>query len=220
MTTSLKAQFDKLHAERQRSWPPAQLAGNIAQRQALVDAFDPTVIAQPGDVLAPFNLLDTLGATLPLESLVKDGPAVLIFFRFAGCPACNIALPYYDRVLAPVLKAAGIPLVALSPQVPDRVGEIGTRNALSFPVASDPDNGLARRLGIVFQPADRPASPPPGWIGDVTGTQTWELPQPTVLIIDQGLVIRAIIVSPDWLDRPEAADILALLPEVKARAAA
>jgi peroxiredoxin len=219
-TESLKAQYDRLHAERVASWPPAQLATNIGQRQALVDAFDPAAVAQPGDAIAPIDLLDGEGRALPLASLVKDGPAVLIFFRFAGCPACNIALPYYDRTLAPALAKAGVKLIAVSPQIPGRVGEIAIRHGLSFPVATDPDNGLARALGVAFQPADRPAPPPAGWIGEVTGTNSWELPQPTIAILDKGLILRTLIVSPDWLDRPEAAEILAHIPEVEARAAA
>jgi peroxiredoxin len=218
---TLAASFAALEEERERSWPPERLADNRAQRRALVAAFDPTRIAQPGDRLDPYALLDDDGGAVTLDELTRDGPAVLIFFRFAGCPACNIALPYYDRQLRPALAAAGIALAAVSPQVPGRVGEIGRRHGLGFPVLSDPDNGLARRLGISFLPATIPAGPPPaGWIGELTGTGSWELPQPTVLVIDRGRVVRSIAVSPDWLDRPEAEDILAALHEDAVRRAA
>jgi peroxiredoxin len=147
---------------------------------------------------------------------------VLIFFRFAGCPACNLALPYYDRQLLPHLAAAGIPLVAVSPHLPDKgLGDIRTRHALGFPVAADRDNRLGRRFGITFSRGEVPAGQPtPGWIGELTGTGTAELPQPAVLIIDADRIVRFVSISPDWLVRTEAPEILAALRQFEVRAAA
>ncbi|HEX7782977.1 MAG TPA: peroxiredoxin-like family protein [Sphingobium sp.] len=206
---TLKAQYAALQAERERTWSAPQLAANARQRQILTDRFDPSAIVQPGDILPPLHLVDVEGDAIGLDDLTADGPAVLIFFRFAGCPACNIALPHYDHILYPYLRSRTIPLVAVSPQRPDRLRDIKDRHQLALSVASDPGNGLARALGISFVPDDRPEPPPAGWIGDVTGTGTWELPQPAVLLIGPGRVVEWIQVSPDWLDRPESDDILA-----------
>lgn len=211
VTETLKDQYAALQAEREKSWPVAQLEANARQRRVLVERFDPLAVAQPGAVLPPLDLIDVDGVTQSLDTLTANGPALLIFFRFAGCPACNIALPYYDRTLAPVLKARGIPLVAVSPQVPERLRDIRDRHSLSLTVASDPDNRLAHALNIAFEPDDRPETPPAGWIGEVTGTGTWELPQPTALLVGPGRVVQWIKVSPDWLDRPEADEILAAI---------
>lgn len=208
---SLKARYAALQAEREASWPPAQLAGNARQRATLVERFDPVAVAQPGDVLPSLALADVEGGVLTLDTLTADGPAVLIFFRFAGCPACNLALPHYADALYPVLRDRGIPIVAVSPQQPERLREIRLRHDLPFAVATDTDNALARVLGISFVPDDRPAPPPAGWIGEVTGTGTWELPQPSVLLIGPGRVVQWLHVSPDWLDRPEAGDIVAAI---------
>ncbi len=60
-------------------------------------------------------------------------------------------------------------------------------------------------------PDDQPSPPPAGWIGEVLGNDRWELPQPTVVIVDPGRKIRWIKSSPDWLDRPEADEILAAI---------
>lgn len=206
---SLKGQYAELQAERERTWSPAQLAANAGQRRTLTDRFDPSATVQSGDILLPFDLVDVDGDVISLDALTAEGQALLVFFRFAGCPACNLALPYYDRTLYPALKARGIRLVAVSPQTPDKLRDIKDRHTLAFTVASDPDNGLAGALGISFVPDDRPEPPPAGWIGDVTGTGTWELPQPTVLLIGPGRTVEWIQVSPDWLDRPESDEILA-----------
>lgn len=218
--TSLRERFAALQAERERTWAPEQLAKNAGQRAVLVERFDPAAVAQPGAILPDATLVDQDGQSLTLGALTAHGPAVLVFFRFAGCPACNIALPYYNEALAPVLDQAGIPLVAVSAQTPVDRGII-ERHGLGFRVAADPDYGLARALGITFFPEDQPAvAPGQPWIGATMGTQSYEIDQPAVVILEPGLRLRRLWVSPDWMDRTEAQDILAALPEIAARAAA
>ncbi|NWK94631.1 alkyl hydroperoxide reductase [Sphingobium lactosutens] len=208
LTDTLKARYAALQAERERSWSAAQLAGNARQRAVLTERFDPAAVAQPGSILPPLSFAEVDGETLSLDSLTADGPALFLFFRFAGCPACNIALPYYAEHLYPVLKQRGIPLVALSPQHSDRLRDIKVRHDLPFAVATDANNDLARTLGISFVPDDRPTPPPAGWIGEVIGTNSWELPQPAVLLVGPGRRVEWLQVSPDWLDRPEPEEIL------------
>jgi peroxiredoxin len=209
---SLAKLLADLHAERLRTWEPAALQINIDQRATLVEQADPSAWIKAGDKVEPFTLLDVDGGELTLKGLTAKGPAVLVFFRFAGCPACNIALPYYERALQPTLKALGAPLVAVSPQVPERLGEIRVRHDLSFKVASDPGNALGRRFGVLYtadeasQAAQRARG---GSIGETTGTGTWELPQPTVVVIGRDHVVQFSDVSPDWLVRTEAEPVIA-----------
>lgn len=217
---TLKAAFQALEAERERTWPAAQLAANRAQRRTLRERFDPVRAVRPGDRLHDATLLDLDGQPLTLDTIVADGPAVLLFFRFAACPADGLALPHYDRQLRPALAAWGVPIVAISPQVPAKLRAICEAHALGLTIASDPDNDLARRLGIVFTPDDTPAVPPADWTGATTGTGTWELPMPTVLVVDADRVVRFVAVSPDWLDRPEASVIVAAARAVIAPPAA
>jgi len=220
MTTTLAQRFAELQAERERTWQPEQLAGNARQRAALVASFDPAAVAQPGSLLPDATLIDADGKAVTLSDLVAHGPAVLVFFRFAGCPACNIALPYYDETLAAPLRAAAIPLVAVSAQNPVDRGIID-RHGLSFPVAGDPDYVLSRALGITFLPLDQPAvAPGQPWIGTTLGTNSYEIDQPAVLIINADRTVRQLWVSPDWLARTEAGEVLAALPEVSAQAVA
>lgn len=219
---SLSAQFEALHAERVRTWDPAQLAKNVDTRKALVAAFDPDKVVKVGDRVDGFDLPTSSGGTVSLDKLLSDGPAVLIFFRYAGCPACNLALPYYDRQLWPALQAEGASLVAISPHLVDKgLDDIRSRHSLHFTIASDKDNGLARHFGINFARGEVPAGQPtPGWIGELTGTGTAEFPQPAVIIIDSDHIVRFVDVSPDWLDRTEAPEILDALRHIRTRAAA
>lgn len=213
MGETLKALLGALHQERVRTWDPAKLQVNIDQRRELVEKFDAEQVIQAGDIIPDFTLTNVDGRAVTRDHLTANGPAVLIFFRFAGCPACNIALPYYQRSLWPELKRLDIPLIAVSPQIPERLIEIRDRHALDFTVASDRDNHLARQLGITYtaNAASRGGGERPGWIGEVVGTNSWELPQPAVVAIGTGGVVLFVDVSPDWLVRTEASSILSEL---------
>jgi peroxiredoxin len=210
-----------LHAQRVATWRPEDLQVNIDQRKTLLDTANRDRFVKSGDVIEPFSVPEVGGGIIELDALLETGPVVLIFFRFAGCPACNIALPYYQRQLWPQLQDLGAQLLALSPQIPDRLLDIKQRHGLEFLVASDLGNDIGRKLGILysFDEASRRAALERGnGIGDVTGTGTWELPMPTVVVIDSSRVVRFAEVSPDWLVRTEAKPIVQAVSEIDRRA--
>lgn len=212
--TSLSDRFAALQAERERSWTPEQLARNAGQRRVLVQRHDPAAGPSPGSALPAFTLIDQDGTPLSRDRLTANGPAVLIYFRFGGCPACNIALPYYNETLWPRLQSVGIALVAVSAQIPVDP-ELIPRHGLGFPVASDPDYALARHLGITFLPDEQPpVQPGDNWIGARLGTDSYEITKPAVVVINADGSLRHLEASPDWLIRPEAEAIFAHLLEV------
>jgi peroxiredoxin len=210
-TESLHRLLAELHAHRVATWRPEDLQVNIDQRQRLVDAAQHARFIEAGDVIEPFRVPDVDGGIVDLDGLLENGPAVLIFFRFAGCPACNIALAFYQRRLLPQLRSLGASLLALSPQIPDRLLDIKQRHGLEFTVATDLNNELGRQFGILYtfdEASQRAALARGSPIGDVTGTGTWELPMPTAIVVDRSRVVRFVDVAPDWLVRTEVEPII------------
>ena len=201
----------ELHATRVATWPAGDLQVNVEQRQLLVDTIDRDAVVGIGDVLDPIRLPEVDGGVVDLDEVLAVGPVVLLFFRFAGCPACNVALPHYRDTLHPGLVALGATLVGVSPQVPDDLRAIKVRHDLPFRIASDTDDALARLLGIAYVPdaaSQRYARAKGADIGRITGTGRWELPMPAVVVIDRSRVVRFVDVSPDWMVRTEAATVL------------
>ena len=208
---SVCQQLADLHAYRLRTMAPADVQVNIDQRQLLEDTADRAAFVKAGDVVEPFWLPEVLGGILELDRLLADGPVVLLFFRYEGCPACNIALRHYQLKLYPALAALGVTLVAVSPQVPGRLAAIKNRFGFGFPVVSDTGNGLARRFGLTFtsSPASQAHARASGIdLGEVLGTGQWELPMPTTVVIGQDRVVRFADVHPDWLVRTEAQAVI------------
>jgi peroxiredoxin len=200
-----------LHAYRLRTMAPADLQLNIDQRQLLEDTADRSAFVKAGDVVEPFSLPEVLGGTIELDRLLAGGPVVLLFFRYEGCPACNIALRHYQLELYPALAELGVTLVAVSPQVPGRLAAIKNRFGFGFPVVSDTGSELARRFGITFtsSAASQAQARANGVdLGEVLGTGRWELPMPTIVVIGQDRVVRFADVHPDWLVRTEAEAVI------------
>lgn len=219
---SLFQLLQALHAERVATWRPEDLQVNIDQRRRLVEGVDAGRFVKVGDVLEPFSVPAVDGSIVELDQLLAGGPVVVIFFRFAGCPACNIALPYYQRRLYPALRELGATLLALSPQIPDKLLAIRERHNLEFLVASDLNNELGARFGILYtldEPSKAASIARGSPIGDVTGTGTWELPMPTAIVIDSRRVVRFVDVSPDWLVRTEAEPVIEVVRSLTAESA-
>ena len=208
---SVQKNLNALQSQRDVDWTPDHLARHQAYRQKLQEETDWSGVVQVGDVLAPFVLDEVDGGSVALADLLRTGPAVLIFFRFENCPACNAALPAYRDALAPELARLGVHLLAISPQIPERLVAIKRRLDLPFPVASDPHASLIRSLGIAFAPTpeeqverlrlgyDNPA---------VLGNGRWDLPYPTVVVIDQDYVVRFADAHPNWMVRTEVDTVL------------
>ena len=177
----------------------------------------PEGVAAPGTPMPDGALLDVDGNDTTLAAARAGGPAVVVFYRGAWCPYCNLALRAYEQALVPALNESGVALIAISPQKPDGTLSIRERNGLTYTVLSDPGNSIAGALGIVTEvsPEARGAQAETGV--DVAATNadgTYGIPMPTVVVVDADGVIGWIDVHPNYATRSEPADILAAVGEL------
>ena len=204
-------QVTAMHAS-MAAQPPNEVMGAFAREQAALAAAGlPDGIAAVGTVVADADLLDPYGAATTLYAATDDTTSVVVFYRGAWCPYCNIALSTYQAHLLPQLTERGIRLVAVSPQAPDGSLSMREKNDLAFSVLSDPGNSLARRLGILTQPSPetRAAQLQLGLdLTVVNADGTVILPMPTAMIVDAAHVLRWIDVHPDYSTRSEPGQIL------------
>ncbi|MBC7725303.1 MAG: AhpC/TSA family protein [Burkholderiaceae bacterium] len=167
-----------------------------------------------GDVVSDAELVGLDGATVSLFGITAGRPAVLVFYRGAWCPYCNITLRTYERELRPELDRLGVALVAISPQTPDGSTAAVKGGELNFPVLSDPSNALVRALGILTAPSGeaRAAHTALGFdVADSNADSTADIPFPTVLIVDAHHTVRFVGVHVDYTTRTEVPAILAAL---------
>ena len=185
-----------------------------AEQRDLTAAGQPDDAVGVGDQLVDATLLTADGEEASLAEVVGEAPAVLVFYRGAWCPYCNLTLKTYQEQLLPTLRERGVGLVAISPQTPEGSELATTTGSLDFPVLADPGNVLSRALGIVTEPSAeaRAAHAELGFdVADSNADATGDIPFPTVLVVDgDGRVVFA-DVHVDYPPRPEVAEVVAAL---------
>ncbi|HZC90678.1 MAG TPA: peroxiredoxin-like family protein [Mycobacterium sp.] len=194
---------------------PAEVAATFAGELTRLDqAGIPAGVAGAGAMVPDGDLLDAHGNPTSLADQRHGRPAVVVFYRGAWCPYCNLALRAYQEQLVPTLAERGIELIAVSPQKPDGSLSMAETNELTFTVVSDPGNQIAAALGILTAPTEdaRGAQRTLGVdLAAINADGSYGIPMPTVLILDRDGVIRWIDVHPNYTTRTESADILAAL---------
>jgi peroxiredoxin len=167
--------------------------------------------ARAGDAFpTAVPLLDAQGRRFDLAPLVAAWPLLVTFYRGGWCPYCNMELRAYQARLAEI-EAAGVTLVAVSPELPDHSMTTTERNALAFPVLSDPGSALAAALGIRFSLSDqvRPFYEKAGHaLPARNGDGAWALPMPATFVVAKGGMIRAAFVEPDYRRRVDPRRVL------------
>jgi peroxiredoxin len=220
MTTTIAQQVSQL-VETMAAQPANEVMSAFAREQAELAASGvPEGLIEVGAALPDAKLIDPHGATTTLYEALGDQVAVLVFYRGAWCPYCNIALNTYQTDLVPELARRGVGLVAVSPQAPDGSLSTQEKNELTFAVLSDPGNQVAKDIGILTAPSAeaRAAQLELGLdLAAVNADGTTWLPMPTTVILDPGHVVRWRDVHPDYTTRSEPAQVLAALDAIAAR---
>ena len=188
------------------------LASVFAIEQAdLIASGIPAHAVAVGDTVAEASLLDPTGSATSLHESLGASAAVVVFYRGAWCPYCNLTLKHYQSVLLPALRERGVRLVAISPQTPVGTDAAISNGSLEFTVLSDPATALIGALGLRTEPsADaRAAHTQLGFdVADSNADATGTIPFPTVLIVDANRVVRFVDVQVDYTTRTEVAAIL------------
>jgi len=104
-----------------------------------------TTRLEPGDPAPDFALTTDTGETLRLADLAGQR-VVLYAYPAAMTPGCTTqACDFRDSLSA--LKAAGLAVVGISPDLPQKLATFRDRDGLTFPLVSDPDRSVLTAYG-------------------------------------------------------------------------
>jgi peroxiredoxin len=188
-----------------------------AELAALNAAGVPAGVATAGTTMPDGDLLDVHGRRTSLTEARDRRAAVVVFYRGAWCPYCNIALRTYQSELVSVLDDRDVRLIAISPQAPDGSLTMQEVNELTYTVLSDPGNQIAAKLGILTKPTEDAHDAQAAMGINIAGGNadgTDSLPMPAVVLVDVDGVIRWIDVHPNYATRTESEQILEALAVV------
>jgi peroxiredoxin len=191
---------------------PANVLAALTSEEAELDAAGlPAGTPPVGSAMPDGDLLDLNGEPTTLDAVRRGKPAVIVFYRGAWCPYCNLTLRTYQAALVSELDSRGTDLIAISPQRPDGSLSMQQKNALTYAVLSDPGNQIAGRLRILTAPTEDAREAQAGLGLDISASNadgTYDIPMPTVVILDAAGTIRWIDVHPNYTTRSEPGQIL------------
>jgi peroxiredoxin len=118
---------------------------------------------------------------------------------------------------AAAFDTLGATFIAISPQLQTYNRELREEKKLTFEILSDPGNQVAQRYGLKFQlPEDlrevylKFDIDLPRYNGD----DSWTLPLPTTLIINQNGIIQHAAINADYTVRPDPEETVAALKKI------
>ena len=105
----------------------------------------PTPRLQVGDTAPAFSLTDADGNTVALEDF-KGRKVVVYFYPAASTPGCTKqACDFRDNLAE--LNDAGLDVVGISPDKPEKLAKFRDNEGLTFPLLSDPDRSVLTAWG-------------------------------------------------------------------------
>jgi len=166
-----------------------------------------------GATVPEFELTDSDGNHVSLDSLVQNSSVVISFNRGNWCPFCNIEFKHLQESVNPI-KNSGNNLVVISPQLPEKSKELKSQNGFEFPILYDKGNEVAKKFGIAFTLAEplRPIHEAFGMdIPAHNGNSSFELPVPATYVINQNKEVVYASINPNWMERAEPDEYLNFL---------
>lgn len=169
---------------------------------------------QVGDVLPDFALPDTSGRVHSSDELLARGPLVLIFFRGAWCPYCDVAFGEVEKARPEIERAGGL-VVGLCPdraEVLHQSAEV--ERGARYLLLTDPEAGFAALCGLRWSVSDRHAAFLKSSNVDLAerqGSDRWALPVPASLVVDRDGIVRYAYANADWGHRAAPEAIVAAL---------
>lgn len=99
----------------------------------------------PGDPAPDFSLQDAAGTTVALKDF-RGGKVVVYFYPAAMTPGCTTqACDFRDNLAS--LQGAGYTVLGISPDKPEKLAKFRDRDAITFPLLSDPSRSTLEAYG-------------------------------------------------------------------------
>lgn len=163
-----------------------------------------------------FTLTNAFGKPVSLQQKLANGPVVLVFYRGAWCPFCNLHLRALQQAV-PEMKKYQAELILVTPQKPDKSAEQIKKDQYTFEVLSDLDSQVMKDYKLYFELPEKLNAVYIKHGLDVesfNGKGRAVLPVPGAYIIDQKGVIVLSQADADYKKRIEPSEIIKTLKSI------
>ncbi|MBK7474708.1 MAG: AhpC/TSA family protein [Haliscomenobacter sp.] len=169
-----------------------------------------------GQKAPDFQGQDQYGQSVSLDSLLKEGPVVLIFYRGDWCPVCNRYLGRFQDSLHMIISAGG-QVLAVTPETNDNIQNTLAKSKVGLKVMSDRDEKVMDAYGVKFRVTKGYQNRIKLGLGDDiainNGQEEANLPVPATYIIGRDGIIRFRQFDLDYRVRASIQDMIGTLQE-------
>ena len=171
-----------------------------------------------GSPAPDFELPNADGKPIRLYDELKKGPVILVFYRGAWCPYCNIQLHAYQKSYSQ-FQQYNAQIIAITPQQPDKSLQQIKKDKFPFEILSDLDDVVIKTYNLYFKVPEKLHKLYKERFGlDIekfNGKGRLGLPVPGTYVIDTNGIIIAAYAELDYKKRMEPVDILNALKSIK-----
>ena len=101
----------------------------------------------PGDLVPGFATMDAAGRPVAPERF-RGQPLLLMFFRYASCPMCNLRLHDFARAYPRLQATTGLSAVAFFHSSAGAILRHSGASGYPFPLVPDPAQKIYRQFGV------------------------------------------------------------------------
>lgn len=173
---------------------------------------DPTGL-KVGDQAPLFTGVDNNGKSFSLESALKKGDVVLMFYRGQWCPFCNKQMSQMNDSLS-MITSKGATVVAISPEIQENVTKTIQKTKASFPVISDEQMKIMKYYKVNFPVPQATIDRYKNFGIDFSvanGANGANLPVPATYVIGKNGKIKYVFFNPDYRKRASVQEIVSYL---------
>ncbi len=166
-----------------------------------------------GDIAPTIVGIDQNGKKISLKDLLKNGDAVLIFYRGQWCPYCNKQLSQLNDSLS-YITAKTATVVTITPETAENIKKTVSKTKASFSIVEDKGLAIMKAYKVNFGVDEKTIQKYKGYGIDfekANGANGANLPVPATYIVGKDGKIKYVFFNADYSKRPSVKEIIANL---------
>lgn len=166
-----------------------------------------------GDIAPAFAGTDLSGKPIALQSLLEEGPVVLIFYRGAWCPYCNKYMSQLEESLSQ-FKEKGARVVAITPETLASAEKAVEKTSATFSVITDTERNIMKSYKVLYTVPQNVLGALEGYginLTESNGKSDNVLPVPATYVIGQDGKVKFVHYDENYKQRAPVEEIIANL---------
>jgi peroxiredoxin len=163
-----------------------------------------------GDKAPPIVGIDQNGKKVSLKDILKNGKAVLIFYRGQWCPYCNKQLSQLNDSLS-YITAKGGTIITITPETADNIKKTISKTKASFSIIEDKGLAIMKDYKVSFAVDEKTIEKYKGYgidFAKANGDNGANLPVPATYIVGKDGNVKYVFFNADYSKRASVKNIV------------